>query len=220
MKKQILRKSNLLVFCCLLCLNQTLSAQTIEECYVNMPDILNATLSKRNRLELLEYHKAHQSDSVANRFGNQTHLVSLDSLNQRIVVRNTASSTFEMKILSLEDSTKIIGIIRSVCAPVCLSTVEFYDTAWNAMPIQFTMPKAIEWMDEKSIPTHEIDLQWVRNVMDVSFVSLSFSVQGQSLVAKNNTMDFLSEQDRKLLNPYVVKKTISFSLKNRIWVQE
>ena len=216
MKKQILRKSNLLVICCLLCLNQTLSSQTIEDCYVNMPDILNPTLSKQNRLELLEYHKAHQSDSVANRFGNQAHLISLDSLNQRIVVRNTASSTFEMKILSLEDSTKIIGIIRTVCAPVCLSTVEFYDTAWNAIPIQFTMPKAIEWVDEKSIPTHEIDLQWVRNVMDVSFISLSFSVQGQSLVARNNTMDFLSEQDRKLLNPYVVKKTISFSLKNRI----
>ena len=220
MKKQILRKSNLLVICCLLCLNQTLSSQTIEDCYVNMPDILNPTLSKQNRLELLEYHKAHQSDSVANRFGNQAHLISLDSLNQRIVVRNTASSTFEMKILSLEDSTKIIGIIRTVCAPVCLSTVEFYDTAWNAIPIQFTMPKAIEWVDEKSIPTHEIDLQWVRNVMDVSFISLSFSVQGRSLVARNNTMDFLSEQDRKLLNPYVVKKTISFSLRNRIWVRE
>lgn len=220
MKKQILRKSNFLIICCLLCLNQALLSQTIEEWYINMPDILNVTLSRQNRLELLEYHKAHQSDSVANRFGNQAHLMSLDSLNQRIVVRNTASSTFEMKILNLEDSTKIIGIIRTVCAPVCLSTIEFYDMAWNVIPLQFTMPKAIKWMDEKSIPTNKIDLQWVCNVMDVSFISLSFSVQGQSLVARNNTLDFLSERDRKLLSPYVVKKTISFSLKNRIWVQE
>ena len=185
-----------------------------------MPDILNVTLSRQNRLELLEYHKAHQSDSVANRFGNQAHLMSLDSLNQRIVVRNTASSTFEMKILNLEDSTKIIGIIRTVCAPVCLSTIEFYDTAWNVISLQFTMPKAIKWVDEKSIPTDKIDLQWVRNVMDVSFISLNFSVQGQSLVARNNTLDFLSEQARKLLSPYVTKKTISFTLRNRTWVQE
>lgn len=199
---------------------QSLLSQTIEDWYVNMPDILNPTLSRQNRLELIEYHKAHQSDSVTNRFGNQAHLLTLDSLNNRIVVKNTSSSIFEMKIFQLEDSSTVIGVIRTVCAPVCLSNVEFYDTAWNLIPLQFTMPKAIEWVDEKNVSVDKVDGQWLKNTMEVSFVSLGFSDKGQLIVAKNNTLDFLSEADRKIVSPFVIDKPILFKLKGRVWIRE
>jgi hypothetical protein len=199
---------------------QSLLSQTIEDWYVNMPDILNPTLSRQNRLELIEYHKAHQSDSVTNRFGNQTHLLTLDSLNNRIVVKNTLSSIFEMKIFQLEDSSTVIGVIRTVCAPVCLSNVEFYDTAWNLIPLQFTMPKAIEWVDEKNVSVDKVDGQWLKNTMEVSFVSLGFSDKDQLIVAKNNTLDFLSEADRKIVSPFVIDKPILFKIKGRVWIRE
>ena len=220
MKRQLLHRNNLLIISCLFLMTQSLLSQTIENWYVNMPDILNPTLSKQNRLELIEYHKAHQSDSVTNRLGNQAHLLTLDSLNERIVVRNTATSTFEMKILHFEDSTVAIGIVRTVCAPVCLSSVEFYDTAWNLIPIQFTMPKAMEWVDEKNIPTDKIDNQWLKNTLEISFISLSFSAENQLIVASNNTLDFLSEVDRKAISPFVNNKPILFKLKGRIWIRE
>ena len=221
MKKQLLRKNNFLIISCFLLISQSLLSQSIEDRYVNMPDVLNPTLTKQNRLELLEYHKAHQTDSITNRFGNQTCLLSLDSLNERIVVQNTPSSIFEMKMVgSGDNSSAIIGIIRTVCAPACLSSVEFYDTAWNQIPIQFTMPKAMEWVDEKSIPTDKIDLQWVRNLMEVSFISLSFSSDNQFLIARNNTLDFLTEADRKVLSPFVSDKPIRFKLQGQIWICE
>jgi hypothetical protein len=204
----------------MLLVGQSLLSQTIEDRYVNMPDILNPTLSRRNRLELIEYHKAHQSDSVANRFGNQAHLLTLDSLNDRIVVKNTLSSIFEMKILQLEDSSTVIGVIRTVCAPVCLSNVEFYDTAWNMIPLQFAMPKAVAWLDEKSISVDKIDVQWLRNTLEVGFVSLSFSDKNQLVVARNNTLDFLSEADRKIVSPFVFDKPMLFKLQGRVWVRD
>jgi len=217
MKKNLRLKNNLFVLCCLLQFGQGVMSQTVEKWYVDMPDVLNPSLTKQNRLELLEYHKAGQGDSVVNRFGNQSLLLNLDTLNQQILVKNTPSSTFEMKILTLEDSTKIIGIIRTVCAPVCLSSVEFYDSAWNIIPLQFNMPKAIEWLDVKSIPSDKIDIQWARNLMGVGFISLRFSNKSQLIVAKNNTLDFLSDEDRKVIAPYVSDKTISFDLKDRVW---
>ena len=118
---------------------------------------------------------------------------------------------------SSADSAATIGIIRTVCAPVCLSSVEFYDTAWNPVPVQFTMPKAIEWLDIKSIPADKIDLQWAKNLMDVGFISLRFSAKDQLLVARNNTLEFLSEEDRKVIAPYVKDIAISFELKGRTW---
>ncbi|MDP4241084.1 MAG: DUF3256 family protein [Bacteroidota bacterium] len=217
MKKNRLQKNNWLVFCLLILFAQPLLSQTIEKCYVNMPDILNPTLTKQNRLELLEYHKAGQGDSVTNRFGHLAYLVSVDTLQQQIVVKNTPSSRLEMKILHLEDNTTVIGVIRTVCAPVCMSTVEFYDTAWHLIPLQFNMPKAIEWVDLKGIPAEKTDINWVKNLMDISFISLSFSNKGQFLIAKNNTFDFLSEEDRKVVAPYVNGRTILFKLGGRTW---
>ena len=217
MKRNRLPGNNRLLIVCLLFISAGSMAQTIEKWYVNMPDILNPTLSKQNRLELLEYHKAGQGDSIANIFKHQAYLLKFDTLNQHITVKNTPTSTFEMKILNQADSTAIIGIIRTVCAPLCMSTIEFYDTAWNLIPVQFNMPTAIEWVDINKIPTEKIDLQWVKNLMGVSFVSLSFSDKDQTIQAKNNTLDFLSEMDRKVIAPYVSDKNISFKLKDRTW---
>ena len=217
MKKYRLQKNKKLLLACFLFVSMGSLAQTIEKWYINMPDILNPTLSKQNRMELLEYHKAGQGDSIANMFKHQAYLLKFDTLNQHITVKNTPTSTFEMKILNQADSTAIIGIIRTVCAPLCMSTIEFYDTAWNLIPVQFNMPTAIEWVDINKIPTEKIDLQWVKNLMGVSFVSLSFSDKDQTIQAKNNTLDFLSEVDRKVIAPYVSDKNLSFKLKDRTW---
>ena len=217
MKKNQFLKNSLLVICFLIVCFQGLKSQSIEKLYVNMPDFLNPTLSKQNRLELLEYHKAGQGDSIANRFDHKACLMLFDSLQCHIVVQNTKSSSFEMKILYAEDSTALIAIIRTVCAPVCMSTIECYDTAWNLIPLRFIMPKAIEWIDLTAIPSGKTDIQWVKNLMDISFISLSFDDKNQTLVAKNNTIDFISAEDRKTIAPYVVDKTIAFVYKERIW---
>jgi len=112
-------RNNIILLIGFALIGQLSYSQTIENLYVNMPDFLNPTLSKQNRFELLEYHKAHLSDSTTNRFENQTSLVLMDTVNEHIVVKNTAVSSFDMKLLTLEDSTLVIGIIRTVCAPVC-----------------------------------------------------------------------------------------------------
>ena len=74
-------------------------SQSIEKCFINMPENLNPILSKKSKMELLEYHKAGQSESIQNRFGNQVYLQVFDTLNNRIVVKNTESSTFEIKLM-------------------------------------------------------------------------------------------------------------------------
>ena len=184
-----------------------------------MPDILNPTLSSQNRLELLEYHKAHQSDSTANRFGNKAYLMVMDTLNERIVVKNTPTSTFEMKINYFKDSIPYIGIIKTICAPICQSTVEFFDTAWNVIPLQFVMPKAYEWLINKDIPTDKIDSDWVKKTLGISFVTLSFANESNVIFAKNNTLDFLSDTDRTLIKPFVTDSVFNYKLEKMKWVR-
>ncbi|MEI7502761.1 MAG: DUF3256 family protein [Paludibacter sp.] len=210
----------LLTICSFMHVVQVLSAQTVDKYYVNMPDEQNPTLSKQNRLELIEYHKAGKGDSIANRFGNQAILLSLDTLNNRLAVKNTPSSTFEMKMLSMNDSIQTIGIIRTVCGSICQSSVEFYDTVWHQIPLQFTMPKAVNWLNEVSLSTASVDQQWVRNVLGTSFVSLSFDTTKQQITAKNNSLEFLSESDRKIISPFVIDKLLNYKLVGRTWILE
>ena len=218
--KQKLQKRNSTLVLSLLLLCGSVFSQSIEELYVKMPDILNPTLSSQNRLELLEYHKAHQSDSTVNRFGNQAYLILMDTLNEHIVVKNTPTSIFDLKLNYTNDSVPYIGIIRTVCSTTCHSSIEFYDTAWHAIPLQFIMPSSIEWFDGKNINSDLIDSGWLKKTLEISFISLNFGNENNVITAKNNTPDFLSIDDRKLIKPYLSDRILKYKLQNGIWVRE
>jgi hypothetical protein len=195
-------------------------SQKIEKCYINLPDVLDPTMSKKNRLELLEYHKAGQGDSLANKFGNQVFLQVFDTLNNLIVVKNTSSSTLEMKMFISDKNPSFIGIIHTVCGPICQSTISFYDTAWNQIPLRFTMPKAIEWVDKEKLNSSGLDSIWVRNVLENSFVSLCFDPKDSIIIAENHSSEFLSDENKKALIPLLAIKTFSYSLVGRTWVRQ
>ncbi|NDP22737.1 MAG: DUF3256 family protein [Paludibacter sp.] len=218
MKRQLI--TNKILFCYILLFTQSVFAQTVENWYVNMPDELNPTLSKQNRLELLEYYKARQGDSVTNRYENQAHVLVFDSINRCLKVKNTPSTTFEMKIFNNEDSIPFLGIINTVCAPICHSVVQFYDTAWNRIPIQFTMPKAMEWLNKDSLENNNVDKEWVEHQLENTYITLTFDEVNMSIMAKNNTLEFMSETDRKLISPFINDKEFIYKLKDKIWMRQ
>jgi hypothetical protein len=198
-----------------------LFSENLERYFINMPDKLNPTMTRKNRLELLEYHKAGKGDSIQNRFENNAYLETFDTLNNLIVVKNTASSTFEMKVMDISNGKPVVGIISTVCAPICQSSVEFYDTAWNKIAMQFNMPKAIQWIDnDKLANAVELDKFWVNKILENSFISLQFDAENQWIIATNNSILFLSDNDRKVIAPLLNTKPIIFELKARTWVQK
>lgn len=215
--KEQKKRNKWLVLCGVVLCNQFIAAQNIEKLYVGMPDVLNPTLSKQNRLELVEYYKSGHGDSIANRFGKSAHLLTLDSLNSFVQVKNTSSSSFAMKVLRLDDNKPVLGIIRTVCAPVCQSVIEFYDTTWKPMLLQFILPKAIEWVNKTKVDSADLDMRWVESVLQNSFVSLSFDSVTGAIIAKNNSTDFMSDEDRKLIAPLLDDKPIRFELQNNKW---
>ena len=215
---QLLNKKLILIL--ILMAGVGLYAQNIEKVYIHMPDRLNPTTTAKIRMEMLEYHKAGQGDTIQNRFSGKASLQVFDTLNNRIVVKNTATSTFEMKLLTV-DGIPSIGVIRSVCSPICQSVIEFCDTAWNKIPVQFIMPKAIDWLDKNKLDSVVgLDKHWVQKVLENNFISLSFDAATASIVATNNSVDFLSDADRKVIQPLLRDKPIFFRLEGKRWVKK
>lgn len=199
---------------------QSSFAQNIDQQYKNMPDRLNPTLSKENRLELIEYYKVRQSDSIQNRFGNTARILVRDTLLQYLKIQNTPNSTFEMLMLQKSETSTITGIIRTVCGPICHSSIRFYDDNWNPSNVQFKMPKTIEWLNKDSLASSTLDKKWVEEVLKDNFISLSYLPEKKQIIAQNNILLFLSEADRKVIEPLLYKKNISYRWVDKNWVKE
>ena len=173
----------------------------IGRLYVDMPEAVDPVMPRKQRAELLEYVKAGMGDSIANRFGRQAHMTALDTLHHRIVVRNTATSSLELKLLAQGGDTAV-ALVRTVCTPLCHSALQLYDTRWHALPAP-ALPRSADWLDEARAARHGADTANLRRMLAADFVSLTFADTGDTLVARNHILDYLSEDDRELVQPYL-----------------
>ena len=199
---------------------QILQAQRIEQIYIQMPEVLNPVISRQQRFELLEYYKANMGDSIQNRFGTQTRILKLDAENNHIIVQNTDISRFEIKLIPHRNDT-IIGIIRTVCVPICQSSIEFFSMNWQRRTdITFVFPQAKEWINEEKVRKLSLHAQNVRNALSTSFVSLTFNSETSEIHATNHSIAFLDQAQQEELAPVMNDAAFIFRLKNnRKWTR-
>ena len=79
------------------------------------------------------------------------------------------------------------------------------------------MPNAIEWIKIDSLSQTAIDRKWIKNVLKTSFISLGFALDLNTIIAKNNSLEFLCEEDRKLIAPFVKTDSLIYHLKDKSW---
>ena len=194
-------------------LTLNLSASDIEKSFINIPDALFPILDKQQRMEALEYYKAG-SDSIENRFGKQSKVLIFDNVTKHLKIQSSQSSTFEMMIFQ-PDTTKspITGIIRTICAPICQSSIMFLDSTWNLIPNTFEIPKANKWIDAEALKQQE-DTTILQNLNYINFVSCSFDANKQEIVVQNHSIDFLSEEEKEKAASFTKKEAIIYPLKD------
>ena len=207
MKQQQTMRNSLSIL--LIFLSSITYALNVENCFSTMPNALLPVLTQQQRIELLEYYKAELGDSIENRFGNQSCIQFFDTTTQHLKVQTTESSTFELFILQPDTLTQpIIGIIRTICAPICHSSVAFYDSAWHTIPTPFDIPKAAEWINASALTENEDAKSLIQPFLSINFISLQFDAKNSTLVAFNNNLDFLTTEERKQVQPFIKQEAI------------
>jgi len=66
----------------------------------------------------------------------------------------------------------------------------------------------------------EEGIETFQKILKHSFVSLSFQDEGQVVTASNNSIDFLSDEDKKLVIPYVNTAPLLFQWSDLKWIRE
>ncbi len=111
--------------------SNTLWAQEAKTLFVNMPDSLSPLLTKVNREDCIDFLESKMKAQVENRFGKKSEMTDLSK--DYIRMQMSSQSTWQMKVLALNDSTNVICTVSTACAPACDSSIRFYADDWKPL---------------------------------------------------------------------------------------
>ena len=104
-----------------------LQAQEAKTLFVNMPDSLSPLLTKVNREDCIDFLESKMKAQVENRFGKKSEMTDLSK--DYIRMQMSAQSTWQMKVLALNDSTKVICTsLLFVLLPVIAASISIRTT--------------------------------------------------------------------------------------------
>lgn len=201
---------------CVLCLLASicLPAQDLRTLFVNMPDSLSPLLTSVNRADFGDFLDSQMKAEVKNRFEGLSEMTVLTS--DYLFLKETSASTVEMKLLPVNDSVKVICVVRTYLAPVADSKVDFYATDWKELPatdyLQLPTEDAFYRHD---LPAAEADsLQNLRRQADMLLVKATLSARSDSLQFVYTTPDYMEKEAARKLRAYLHAAPIVYRWKD------
>lgn len=191
----------------------SLHAQDMKALFIAMPDSVAPLLTKVNREDCVDFLASDMKAEVKNRFGKVSELKKL--AEDYLLLQTTGSSSMEMKLLPLNDSTKVICIVHTVCAPACDSEMRFYDTQWQRLSREnfVQLPSADAFYLPADTLANE-EYAAVRRLADMELVKAVLSEKEPTLSFLYTTPDYLSKEEREKLAPYIKQEPLVYEWKD------
>lgn len=185
----------------------TVSAQDITTILLSMPDNLVFGLDAAAKDKLL----ANPEDTttvVVERagFGTFGDVERLRISTDYIKLQTSEAGTTQIKLLPLINDSKIICVIKTVCAKACDSQIQFYTTKWIPIPQGDLFPKVDK--DTFIIANTDRNSQDFRNAyaaLDMSPISMALSAESTTLDISYNIENYLTSEDYKKIEPYLIE---------------
>ena len=200
-----MQKIKLLLWC--LCCTVSVFSQNMKSVFVSMPDSIAPLFTKVNKEDCIDFLDSGMKAVVTNRFAKKSEMKELSE--DYVLVQSTGSSTLEMKLLPINDSTKVVCMIKTVCASACDSEIHFYSSDWKKELVVadfLVMPDVDAFFLPADSASDDYDL--IRKKADMHLVKASLSKDDVSLAFVYTTPDYLNKDDRESLMPYLRKEPI------------
>ena len=188
-------------------------AQYISPFFTSMPDDIADYLSASNRQDLINLFKAGKTAKVENLLKGQTELKELS--DDQLTLQMNESSIFQMKLLPLNDTAKVIAIIQTVCAPACDSRVRFFSTDWKSMDVANMLP-AITMNDFIIGDKNDVN---ALKMPDIPLYSYTFTKNNSGLIISLDAKNYLGKTDFKSIES-LIKPFVTLMWKNGKFIKE
>ncbi len=190
------------IFCAL-----SVLAQDMKTVFVAMPDSVTPLLTKVNREDCIDFLASDMKAVVKNRFGNVAEMKVLT--DDYVQMQMSEVSTLEMKLLPVNDSTKVVCMVRTVCGSACDSSIRFYASDWSReldAKDFLQVPSGDDFFLPDDSLTDEAVL--ARKKADMHVMKAMLSKDDASLTWLYTTPEYLNKEDREKLLPLLKKEPI------------
>ena len=111
----------------------SLQAQEAKTVFVNMPDSLSPLLTKVNREDCIDFLESKMRAQVENRFGKKSEMTDLSK--DYIRMQMSPQTTWQMKLLALNDTTNIICTISQLALLLATAVFTFILPTGNRLQL-------------------------------------------------------------------------------------
>ena len=182
-------------------------AQDMKSVFISMPDSIAPLLTKVNKEDCVDFLAYDMKAEVKNRFGGVTELKVLT--DDYLFLQTTANSSMEMKLLPVNDSTKVVCMIKTVCSSAYDSEVHFYSSDWKQKLMTTDYLSKPEG-DMFFLPVDSSDEEYalIRKEANVHLMKASLSKEDVSLTFIYTTPDYLNKENKEKLESYLRKEPV------------
>lgn len=177
-------------------------AQEAKKVFISMPDSLSPLLTAVNRADFIDFLESKMKAQVDNRFGRKSEMTDLSKDYIRIQV--SPQTTWQMKLLAMNDSTKVICTVATACAPACDSHFLFYTTDWKELSTsEFIALPTLESFFETPDSADAYDYAAARLQADMLLMKADLSQADDSVTFTFTTPEYMEKEMAEKLKPFL-----------------
>lgn len=127
-----------------------------------------------------------------------------------ISLETSGSGTIQIKLLPLINDSKIICVVKTVCGGACDSQIKFFTTKWEPISQDLFPKKSKDWFIKADADRESQEFKNAYATLDMTPVKLILSPNGTTLEANYEINNYLSEEDYKKIQPFLIEDAKTF----------
>ena len=187
-------------------------AQDMTSVFLAMPDTMTPLLTKVNKEDFIDFLASDMKAEVRNRFDNPAEMKVLTE--DYVLLQTSAVGTLEMKLLPVNDSTKVVCMVKTVCASACDSEIRFYTSDWKQ---ELDKKEYLQWPDAGAffLPKDSLSEEdvLIRKKADMYLVKASLSKDDPTLTFIYTMPDCLNKEDKDKMLPQLNQNPVALEWK-------
>ena len=188
-------------------------AQDMKSVFIAMPDSITPLLTKVNKEDCVDFLDSNMKAEVKNRFDGTAEMKVLTE--DYVLVQTSEIGTLEMKLLPVNDSTKVVCMVKTVCASACDSEIRFYTSDWKQ---ELDKKGYLQWPDAGTffLPKDSLSEEdvLIRQKADMHLMKASLSKDNPTLAFIYTTPDYLNLEDKEKLKLHLRKEPVVLEWKD------
>lgn len=185
------------------------NAQQAKQYFVSMPDTILPLLTEINRADCIDFLESNMRAIVTNRLDGKSEMTTLT--DNYIEIKLSEQSSWQMKVLALNDSTQVICTVFTACAPACDSHIKFYTTQWESLSLADyiqTMPTLSDYLPQLNESDYDIQTLNAVKQADLLLIKMQLSADDNTLVCSFDTPQYMEKNAAQKLTPLLQKPIV------------